>query len=598
MQPPLPMQVYRFRNCLLNTAERAVIRDGQYLDLTTKTFDVLQLLVENAGNIVSKDELLGTVWNGNFVEESNLPVHISKLRKILGHKQDTRLIETVQGIGYRFVAPVQQEDPNVWNYTVLKQRSSQLSGQGGLGLRNSFVAVLPLKNETGVHGNEFLSDGLTEGLINGLSHVPGLKIIARDTVFHYKTTELGFRDIAAVLGVSILICGRIRLVGDRTVIAIELIKGSDGTQIWGGQFDRPSNELMSLEQMVISSITDKLSNEITVAKGGGSLDVENEESYRHYLMGRYIVEQKRSVADIQEALGHFTRASRCLSTKILANVAIVECYSLLYRLDHYSRNEALNQIQPIIESLFHLQQEGDLLLLMQARLQLYFHWNVAGATRHVETALRLNPNLVGAHAFYASLLAAAHRTDEARMHATQVLDLDPMSIVSWQAISRAFYLLGEHRLAIDYLSAAVRMDPNNFETLLLLGANHTEIEEYDSALAAFERSYRLQPTAEALSMIGHVLGRSGEIEQANAIIRGFTSEDFGRRCDPVNLARIYVATGDRQSVYRCLNQALAEHAMELWALDYDPRWRALRSEGAFRKLVSQVQALGASVDRM
>src|SRR5690349_7139518 len=100
------MSVYKFRDCLLNALERSVIRENSHLELTTKTFDVLQFLIENAGNVVTKDEILGRVWNGSFVEESNLPVHISKLRRSLNESKDRRFIETVQGIGYRFVSPI------------------------------------------------------------------------------------------------------------------------------------------------------------------------------------------------------------------------------------------------------------------------------------------------------------------------------------------------------------------------------------------------------------------------------------------------------------------------------------------------------------
>ena len=108
------MQIYRFRNCLLNTSERSVVRDNDCLELTTKTFDVLQFLIENAGKVLSKDEILGGVWNGDFVEESNLPVHISKLRKLLEESTHDRFIETVQGTGYRFVAPVTLVREDEW----------------------------------------------------------------------------------------------------------------------------------------------------------------------------------------------------------------------------------------------------------------------------------------------------------------------------------------------------------------------------------------------------------------------------------------------------------------------------------------------------
>src|SRR5688572_1991426 len=109
------MEIYKFRDCLLNTGERSVLKDGSPVCLTTKTFDVLLFLIENRGRIVSKHEILGTVWDGNIVEESNLPVHISKLRRLLREKQGRRFIETVQGSGYRFVAPVTKVYQKEWN---------------------------------------------------------------------------------------------------------------------------------------------------------------------------------------------------------------------------------------------------------------------------------------------------------------------------------------------------------------------------------------------------------------------------------------------------------------------------------------------------
>ena len=108
------MKIYKFRNCLLNTVERRVMRDGKYLKLPTRTFDVLLLLVERAGKIVTKDEMLGSVWEGRFVEEGNLAVQVSKLRRLLDGSEDERFIETVHGTGYRFVAQVQSVKETEW----------------------------------------------------------------------------------------------------------------------------------------------------------------------------------------------------------------------------------------------------------------------------------------------------------------------------------------------------------------------------------------------------------------------------------------------------------------------------------------------------
>ncbi len=117
------MKIYKFRNCYLNTFERSVVKDGKRLELTPKTFEVLQLLVERAGEVVTKDEMLGKVWNGNFIEEGNLPVQISKLRSLLEETSSERFIETVQGSGYRFIAPAASVEKNKWNeYIVLDRR--------------------------------------------------------------------------------------------------------------------------------------------------------------------------------------------------------------------------------------------------------------------------------------------------------------------------------------------------------------------------------------------------------------------------------------------------------------------------------------------
>ena len=130
----------------MNTLERSVIRDNNHLELTTKTFDVLQFLIENAGKVVTKDEILGRVWNGSFVEESNLPVHISKLRRSLDESKDRRFIETVQGVGYRFVAPLKDIGYDEWQAALTL---SSATNARKLGSTVQSLAVLPLENESG-----------------------------------------------------------------------------------------------------------------------------------------------------------------------------------------------------------------------------------------------------------------------------------------------------------------------------------------------------------------------------------------------------------------------------------------------------------------
>src|SRR5688572_12614641 len=187
------MQIYRFRNCLLNTAERSVIKDSQLVQLTPRTFDVLQFLIENVGKVITKDEILGHVWSGSFVEENNLPVHISKLRRSLGESPPSRFIETVQGVGYRFIAPVQDADPLMWQNLLQSNRSGGMRSSDELAFDT--IAVLPLNNESSEPGLDYIADGLTESITGSLSVVPNLKVIARNTAFRYKNKAFDAKEV-------------------------------------------------------------------------------------------------------------------------------------------------------------------------------------------------------------------------------------------------------------------------------------------------------------------------------------------------------------------------------------------------------------------
>lgn len=251
------MKIYRFRNCLLNPVERRVLRGGKYLELTTKTFDVLQLLIENRGAIVTKDEILGKVWNGSFVEEGNLAVHISKLRRLLDETSQQPFIETVQGSGYRFVAPVNETDRSDWEKIAAQTNHSFQDKSSPEWIFDS-IAVLPLQNEGGDVEIEYLADGLTESFINSLSRLPNLKVIARNTAYQYKNKNANAKEIGETLGVATILTGRIRVVKDCLTVGVELTKSKDGTQLWGKHFNRSFTDILGIEESVISEVLGKL----------------------------------------------------------------------------------------------------------------------------------------------------------------------------------------------------------------------------------------------------------------------------------------------------------------------------------------------------
>ena len=579
------MQVYKFRNCLLNTLERSVLRENQYVEMTTKTLDVLQFLIENAGTVVSKDDILGNVWNGNFVEESNLPVHISKLRRSLDENKDSRFIETVQGIGYRFVAPVQSVSENEWQIACKDSRN--LPSDFATANVHS-IAVLPLRNESGDPNNEYLTDGLTEGLINSLSHIASLKVIARNTVFRFKNKNVDMSEVGDTLGVTRILTGRVRILGDNLAIGVELINADDSTQIWGGNYQRNVADLIAVLEEIAFAVAENLSSSTRLHRSklfDNSL-TRHPESYRLYLKGRYLLE-KHSADDMYKALDFFKKSMALDSENIHSYTEIVECYRALYAYDYISYKEFLGVTKPLLAAASEGNQSIDVVQVMYCDLKM-LEWKFDEAAKYCRQALAINPNCLKGRLRHSDLLLQSRNFTAALEQLERIMIIDPLSALIYKRIGRLFYLMGEHRNAIAYLNDALDLEPQSYEALSLRGAAYTEIGNYEEALRDFKESLCAENHLETLAMTGVVYAKQGESAKAHRVLRDLKGESSVRLVHSIILAYIYVALEKKKETYECLERAYAQHEPDLRALTYDPRWIPLRREARFKALVKRV----------
>lgn len=256
-----PLRVVRFGNCYINITERKIFKGKTLLKISSKTFDVLLMLVNNAGEIISKDEMLNQIWENSFVEESNLAVHISKIRKLLYTSKNKTYIETVSGIGYRFNSKVYSVDENEWE-KLISDKDSSINIHLAANTDSISIAVFPLQNENGDEEIDYLADGITESIINNLSSVSGIKVLARNTVFRYKNKDFNIQQTGKEVGVEKLLTGRIRVVGDNLIIGVELINVDDRTQIWGIQLNRTLDNILEIQKNVSQEITENLKNQL------------------------------------------------------------------------------------------------------------------------------------------------------------------------------------------------------------------------------------------------------------------------------------------------------------------------------------------------
>jgi DNA-binding winged helix-turn-helix (wHTH) protein len=257
--PSAPSRVYYFGSFCINQTEQQLMRNGEPIKLAPKAFDVLLVLIQNKGCLVTKERLLEEVWPDTFVEEANLSVNIASLRKALddGSPQQ-HCIETVPKRGYRFVAPV----------TELTYESVELSGepQSIEDQDLNSIAVLPFENEGCGAAGEYLSAGLTESITNSLSQSHELRVMARNTVCCRHRCDIDPRAVGQELGVRAILVGRILKLDDNLIIRTELIDVMNGWQLWGHQYQTKISDILIVQQELTAQISGKLRNRLAVDK--------------------------------------------------------------------------------------------------------------------------------------------------------------------------------------------------------------------------------------------------------------------------------------------------------------------------------------------
>ena len=583
------MQIYKFRDCLLNTAERSVIKANEFVELTTKTFDVLQFLIENSGQIVTKDQLLGEVWNGNFVEESNLPVHVSKLRRSLGERRSSRFIETVQGVGYRFIAPVCEADSATWQYASDRIAALDMvaTRQNGSRPGRTSLAVLPFKNRSGNSTLDYIAEGLTESITGKLALIPRLKVIAQSTAACYRQNDLDIQEVGETLGLSSILTGDLTLVKGEFVVRAQLVRVSDGVAVWQTQLRQPPASIIKMVGAISPAVAEFVLGDGEIRVPVSYLGTQDADSYREYLRGKYFLE-KRTVASIRKAMMFFGESVEKDSCNIFAHIALIDSYRLLHALDAITYKDVLPKIQGCVDAIAGLDHNFPEAQLAFGEVKLQLEWDLEGAERHVRKALDLNPNFVPAYARYVEILTIRKMPVEAERQIHKMLELDPLSLLTYKRVGRSFYCLGRLDDALEFLMDARELEPSDYEALALTGAVLVEAERYTEALDAFNESMEINPTGDVLSMIGYTYARMGLFEATMETIARLKTGYSGETEHPLLVARIYAALGDADEAFRLLEQAFSRHEIDLYGITHDCRWRSIRDDERFAYLVERI----------
>jgi len=556
--------IYEFGPFRVDPRERRLLRDGEVVPLTPKVFDVLLALVQNSGHILSKDELMKLVWGDTAVEEGNVARNVSTLRNALGQKPgEPKYIETIPWRGYRFVERVRQVHDNA------ERR------------RLDAVIVLPFVNVDGDPHLEFLSEGITEGLINSLSQLAGLRVMSRNSSFRYRSQDVCATALGRDLKVQGVIAGRVTKHDEMLSISIELIDARDDTHVWGAQHVRHLAETLTMPAMIAEEITEQLRLNLTSAEQRRLTRrlTDNADAYRLYLLGRYHF-NKLTPDGVEKGLEHFRQAIEKDPQYALAYAGLADCHN--YSMKREEAREAVSKALELDEEL------GEAHATLGFSRFLY-DWDFAGAESAFKRAVALSPNYAEAHHWYAIYLANLGRHEESFREAELAVERDPLSLLMNMTAALNFYLARQYAQAIAQLHKVIEMEVNFPAAHSVLGCVYAQMQMYGEALAEYDKVLDLFKCVPAVENSVKVLKAQayGRWGKGNEALRLLDEVDAGV-VSPYSVAGVYAALGDHDKAFAALEKAFAQHDMQLVSLKVDPTLDRLREDARFAQHISRV----------
>ena len=459
------------------------------------------------------------------------------------------------------------------------------------------LAVLPLENASQDPEMEYLSDGITESIINTLSQLPKLRVMSRTTVFRYKGRPQEPQRIGRDLNVRAVLTGRVLHRGDMLVIGAELVDVDDGSQIWGGQFQRRLSGIFELQEEISTEMTDRLRLKLTgdQKKRLAKPATRAVEAYQAYLKGRYLL-NKRTAESLVKAIEHFEEAIATDPSYAAAHAGIGEAYALSAGVGFgvIARPEAIRRARAAAGRALELDATLVEAHALVAYLKFRFEWDWAGAELAFERALELNPGHAPSHHWYAMFLGSRGRFDEALQEMRRAQQLDPLSSVVASGIGRILHFSGRFDEAIAQYRHLIQRDPAFSRVWFDLGLTLTAMGAYDEAARELEKSsVGTQPFALMITSIGQGLG--GHRDLARQSLGRLEESHRAGTLGIDDVAMVYAAIGESRRASELLERACEERAASLAYTAVEPAMEFLRNDAECRRVLERAGLLSVGV---
>jgi TolB-like protein/DNA-binding winged helix-turn-helix (wHTH) protein/Tfp pilus assembly protein PilF len=634
---------YTFGSFHLNVDERTLSRDGRFLDLTPKELDTLHVLVEARGRLVSKEDLIGRVWPDSYVGDGSLARNISVLRKLLGED----VIGTVSRRGYRLAIPValdlgtsvpsvpapragpeQTHTGTLAPCLDVQKGGAQQSGRSkevfwpalhGYSRPVTYatvtavfllivvvfnrasishakvdplqgpvrIAVLPFANYTGNTQDDYLCDGMTEATISELSRLKPdqLSVIARTSAMKFKNRNQSIPQIAAELKADYVLESSVRGSSDRMRITTQLVRGSDASHVWTGEYERSARNVLDVQQEVSIAVAEeiRLTMDASARKrlhDGRSVDPE---AYEDYLLGRFHWNTRnreglfKSLEDFQRAIARDPQYAR-------AYAGLADAYLVLGG-GYLPDIEAYNKARAAAQKALELDNTLSDAYTSLAYEEFVNERDMNAADENYQRALTLDPNNSNARHWYALYLSAMKRPDEAIEQIGRALELDPLAIGIRYNAGSIYLAAGRLDEAEVFAKRAIELDPNCAPAHGTLALVYEAQQQYTAAIKEFEIAQKLRAGYSPYAVeVAHMYALEGNTQRARTVLASLLSDSGWAQVAPYTFALTYTALGQKDYAFRWLKRCADDHsctALEFNSRALDP----LRSDPRFTQIV-------------
>jgi TolB-like protein/DNA-binding winged helix-turn-helix (wHTH) protein/Flp pilus assembly protein TadD len=604
----------------LQTAE--LRGNSNKLTLQDQPFQVLSLLLEHPGQLVTRDELRRRLWpSDTFVDfDRGLNKAVNRLREALGDSAEhPRFIETLPRKGYRFIGPVetpfqpsasgQGKETTATEPPVPTRRTNlniaavvlgiaivicaagglvwRITAKGRTSAAIQSIAVLPLENLSGDVAQEYFADGMTDELIADLGQIGSIRVISRTSVMQFKGVHKPLPQIAQELTVDAVVEGTVLRSGDRVRITAQLIQASTDRHLWAETYQGDVRDVITFQNEVARAIADQIRTKFSPQQQAAlkNPSVVRPEAYEAYLRG---LSQSPTIDGLWRSIAYFQQAVAKEPNYAPAHARLGEAYMFLGHMVALPPQDAFPRAKT--EALEALKYDDSLAEAhgLLATTKFLYDWDFPGAEKEFQRAIALNPNSTRAHGLYSDFLNAMGRPDEAIAEIVRSRETDPLSLTAIVNVGFEDYWAGRYDLAIEQARSVLAVDPNNYSAHLTLGLCLEQKRQLPAAIEELQKAADLSNDKMWIAFVAHAKAVAGDKVGARKILADLEVLSRHTYISPWCFAIVYPDLGEKDQAFVWLEKSYQGREHDLVFSRVWPMFNSLHSDPRYRDLMKRV----------